>query len=451
MSKVRTKNVISSIACGSLLGAGAFFAAPQPNTAYGAMLFDAGNIISDFSMYNSSTMTKDEVESFIKEKGANCVAEGNNICLKDYRETTSTRPPNDFCQKEFGGSQNNSAAGIIYKAAKACGINPQVLLVTLQKEQGLITAPKGKPAGTYERALGFGCPDSLNGGCLPQYSGFANQVYSAASRLQQYRINAGSFNYRVGETVQIKFHPKSECGTGEVTIKNQATAGLYNYTPYQPNDAALNANIGALGDECSSYGNKNFSYYFNLWFGDPHYKGSPAKVEGDAAVGSTLTAHPGTWMPATALFYQWLADGFPIEGATSETYQAAPEDQGKRISVQVTGAKSGFPLQSKKSQALLIDRTVFNVAAQPKIVGVLRVGEKLKVNTGEWTPEPTDFTYQWFADGQKINGATKDHYIPSQKMLGKQISVKVLASRPGFNSLLVASNRTSPIKAAAGG
>jgi hypothetical protein len=49
-------------------------------------------------------------------------------------------------------------------------------------------------------------------------------------------------------------------------IENSATAALYNYTPYQPNQAALN-NLYGTGDGCSAYGNRNFWRIFNDWFG----------------------------------------------------------------------------------------------------------------------------------------------------------------------------------------
>jgi hypothetical protein len=54
-----------------------------------------------------------------------------------------------------------------------------------------------------------------------------------------------------------------------VFIENQATAGLYNYTPYTPNDAALN-NMYGTGDACSSYGNRNFWRIYTDWFGNPN-------------------------------------------------------------------------------------------------------------------------------------------------------------------------------------
>ena len=51
-----------------------------------------------------------------------------------------------------------------------------------------------------------------------------------------------------------------------MTIQNTATASLYNYTPYQPNAAALAAYPGT-GDACSAYGNRNFFYLFRKYFG----------------------------------------------------------------------------------------------------------------------------------------------------------------------------------------
>src|SRR5690606_8182666 len=40
---------------------------------------------------------------------------------------------------------------------------------------------------------------------------------------------------------------------------------LYNYTPYQPNAAALSAGWGTA--PCGAYGNRNFYLYFTGWFG----------------------------------------------------------------------------------------------------------------------------------------------------------------------------------------
>jgi hypothetical protein len=71
--------------------------------------------------------------------------------------------------------------------------------------------------------------------------------------------------YQPGSNI-ILWHPNSGCGTSELNLLNRATAALYNYTPYRPNQAALN-NLYGTGDGCSSYGNRNFWRDFTDWFG----------------------------------------------------------------------------------------------------------------------------------------------------------------------------------------
>jgi len=228
--------------------------------------FDPGLIISDALMYDSSTMSAGDIQAFLNSKGASCAAGAGYTCIKNYGETTPTRAADALCSGAYVGGTNESAASIIAKVSSACGINPQVLLVTLQKEQGLITATAGKTAATYSRALGFGCPDNAGGACNPSYAGFANQVYSAAKQLKRYASNPTGYSYRAGRTNTILWHPNTSCGSSQVYIQNQATASLYNYTPYRPNAAALAAGYGS-GDACSSYGNRNFHLYFTSWFG----------------------------------------------------------------------------------------------------------------------------------------------------------------------------------------
>jgi uncharacterized protein with LGFP repeats len=76
-----------------------------------------------------------------------------------------------------------------------------------------------------------------------------------------------------------------------VFIYNQATAGLYNYTPYQPNAAALRAGYGS-GDDCSAYGNRNFYSYFTDWFGSTHEPGAAAISDAYYRVGYQAVGAP---------------------------------------------------------------------------------------------------------------------------------------------------------------
>lgn len=240
--------------------------AAGPAAAADLTRFDPGYIISDSVFYNSRTMTGAEIQRFLDQKGATCVAGPDGTpCLKDFRSATTSRPADTRCTGAYEGSADESAATIVYKVGQACGINPQVLLVMLQKEQGLVTASRNALTATrYRSAMGFRCPDTAP--CDPAYAGFANQVYSAASQLRNYANNPASYNHRAGRVNNVRFHPDAACGSSAVTIVNQATASLYNYTPYQPNAAALAAGTGT-GDACSAYGNRNFFIFFSDWFG----------------------------------------------------------------------------------------------------------------------------------------------------------------------------------------
>src|SRR5690606_16577012 len=160
------------------------------------------------------------------------------------------------------GASNERASKIIAKVAKACDVSAKVLLVLLQKEQSLVTSTAPTPY-QYERATGFACPDTAP--CDEQYFGFFNQVYHAARQYQRY-ADPDIYTWRSIGANTLQYHPKSSCGTVEVDVKNQATLGLYFYTPYVPNAAAL-ANMYGTGDSCSSYGNRNFWRGFTDWFG----------------------------------------------------------------------------------------------------------------------------------------------------------------------------------------
>jgi hypothetical protein len=240
-------------------------ATPQGAGAANNSRFDPGYIISDLVFYDASAMSVDAVQAFLSAKGAGCVpASDGTACLKDYRQATVSRAADAKCSGAYTGTSDESAATIIVKVAQACGINPRVLLVTLQKEQGLVTRRTAGTAAVYQKAMGYGCPDTA--ACDAQYYGFFNQVYSAAAQFRNYANNPTRYANRAGAVNNVRYHPNEACGASAVLIRNQATASLYNYTPYQPNSAALAAGYGT-GDACSSYGNRNFWAYFTDWFG----------------------------------------------------------------------------------------------------------------------------------------------------------------------------------------
>jgi hypothetical protein len=59
-------------------------------------------------------------------------------------------------------------------------------------------------------------------------------------------------------------------------------------------------------------------------------------VTGSPIVGSTLTLHPGTYLPAdVAMTYQWYSGSDDIAGATGLTYTVRPSDIGKHVGARV--------------------------------------------------------------------------------------------------------------------
>jgi hypothetical protein len=248
-------------------------AAPAASTSTRATLpeppateFDPGHIVSDDAFYDSAAMSEEEIQAFLES--VSCRPDEGVKCLADYTQSTTTQPAvgGAHCA-EYRGGIRERASRIIAKAAEACGISPRSLLVLLQKEQSLLTRPT---VSGYERATGYGCPDTAD--CDAKYFGFFNQVYNAAWQFRQYTEEPDRA-YRIG-TVQVGYHPDAACGASAVEIRNQATANLYNYTPYQPSAATLAD--PDTGDACSAFGNLNFWRIWHRWFGDPETERLPA-------------------------------------------------------------------------------------------------------------------------------------------------------------------------------
>ena len=263
----------------NLLPAGQALAASSSN-------FQSGRIIDDSFFFNPGTMSAGEIQNFLNSKVPTCDTNGTQpissgssttraewaaangkpqppyTCLKDYSQSIPDRAPDAYCSGAIGGG-TKSAAQIIKDVSVACNTNPQSLIVLLQKEQSLITDDWPWPR-QYEAATGYACPDTAP--CDPEFAGFFNQVYYGARQFQRYIKQASSFNYRVGQTSYVLYNPNVNCGGTNIFLQTQATAALYNYTPYQPNTAALN-NLYGTGDSCSAYGNRNFWRLFNDWFG----------------------------------------------------------------------------------------------------------------------------------------------------------------------------------------
>lgn len=237
---------------------------PSSAQAFTGSDFNAGYIISDQQFYNANAMSEAEIQAFLTSMVATNGGCANSNCLANYRQNTWTRPADRTVCAQYTGGSAESAARIIFKVQQACGISARVLLVTLQKEQSLVSATAPSD-WRLSIAMGYGCPDTAP--CDAEFYGFYNQVYKAAWQFKRYSTPDPWGYYQPGSRY-IQYNPNPDCGGTWVNIQNAATAALYNYTPYQPNAQSL-ANLWGDGGPCGAHGNRNFWSFYYSWFGNP--------------------------------------------------------------------------------------------------------------------------------------------------------------------------------------
>lgn len=282
---------------------------PKISNASAVIGFDAGNIIDDAVFTNKNSMSVAQIQSFLNSKVPSCDTYGTQTSEfgggTRAQWATSRGYSTPFtCLKDY--TENGiSSAQIIYSISQQYKINPQVLIVLLQKEQGLVTDTW--PLTTqYKTATGYGCPDTA--ACDTQYYGFTNQLTWSAKMFRSIiDNNPGWYTpYILGNNF-IQWNPSSSCGGSTVNIQNRSTQALYNYTPYQPNQSALNAGYG-VGDSCSAYGNRNFYLYFTDWFGstkiyDPY--GWDVIKTADNSATYLVVGNTKRWIPSAEIYNDW--------------------------------------------------------------------------------------------------------------------------------------------------
>lgn len=302
-----------------------FLIIPQKSEAVSASDWMPGRIADDAVFFNSYTMNAQDIQVFLNAKVPVCdtwharTSSANDsgppyTCLKDFSQDIPSKSPDSYCSGAITAGRK-TAAQIINDVAKACNVNPQTLIVLLQKEQSLITDTWPWNI-QYRSATGYGCPDTAP--CDAEYYGFFNQVYNAARQFQRYVKLANNYNYAVGRTSFVQYNPNSGCGGSNIYMQTQATAALYNYTPYQPNGAAL-TNLYGTGNGCSAYGNRNFWRIFHDWFGSPYRvngtinlsQGFTLSASGTKYIGDTVTA---TYVVENTATYDVYVGGLGVCG-----------------------------------------------------------------------------------------------------------------------------------------
>ena len=236
--------------------------------------FDPNMLISDERFADVGTLGGAEgIQKFLESKGSVLAATSPDFITK-LREPADVNLKSRLPDPRPNLGRLRTAAELIYDASTSAGINPQVVLVTLQKEQTLITGTfsNGGLQGALDRALGFGCPDE--GGCSDIFLGFYHQLFGnfdsedtryigmPSSLVRSFNFESGGVRVgrgplidgrsaRRGDTITLENTqgpPNNAPATQSVTLTNFATTALYRYTPHVYN------------------GNFNFHKFFTQWF-----------------------------------------------------------------------------------------------------------------------------------------------------------------------------------------
>ncbi|MBM7766804.1 hypothetical protein [Glutamicibacter nicotianae] len=160
------------------------------------------------------------------------------------------------------------------------------------------------------------------------------------------------------------------------------------------------------------------------------------RISGKTVYGQTLKVNPGTRSTKPGKFrYQWLRDGKTIKNATKTTYKLGLSDTGRNISVRVTASGPGFATQtSTTAKTKKVAKAKFTVKKGASVSGKMKVGSKLTVKPGSWSPKPEKYKYRWYRSGAPISKATKSTYKVTSRDLGKVVYVKVTGSKKGYAS-----------------
>ncbi|WP_134741763.1 glycosylhydrolase-like jelly roll fold domain-containing protein [Nocardioides sp. 503] len=88
--------------------------------------------------------------------------------------------------------------------------------------------------------------------------------------------------------------------------------------------------------------------------------------------------------------------------------------------------------------------TLTSVAA-PRVTGTPQVGAVLRATAGSWSTTGLELAYQWLRAGAPVAGATGSSYRPGVADVGRRLSVRVTASKPGRPSAAATSAATGAV------
>jgi surface antigen len=168
----------------------------------------------------------------------------------------------------------------------------------------------------------------------------------------------------------------------------------------------------------------------------------------DPAVGAPLTIDPGaiTGTTTPSLTYQWKVDGTAIRGATSPTYTPTPGQLGKRLTVTVTASAPGYnTLTRTTAMSKAVALGTYRVVGNASLPNNPKYGVAYHYTPTTWSTTPGKVTFQWYANGTAIKGATSTTYTPTVNVVGQKLSMIERVSGAGYHNASITSNASTVV------
>jgi hypothetical protein len=130
--------------------------------------FNKSLLMGDAIFDQKNSMSSSQIDAFLNSFAYSCISTNSKF---QARVPSGYNPTSGYSYGNYG-----TAGQVIAAAAQAYDVNPRVLIVTLEKEQSLVTGQNSssycKPSNDnnhkYAAAVGYGCPD---GGAKYNYTG----------------------------------------------------------------------------------------------------------------------------------------------------------------------------------------------------------------------------------------------------------------------------------------
>lgn len=185
--------------------------------------------------------------------------------------------------------------------------------------------------------------------------------------------------------------------------------------------------------------------------------GGTVKIVGNAAPFQRVSASATGFTPAAAgVRYQWFANGALIPDEEEASLTVPLSLAGASLTVQATGYATGAAPQAVTSAAVKVSPAEFYVrtdtANQVTVSGKYKSGQVLTTSGLDWVgdngvaPVGLTSTFQWYRGSKAIKGATSSSYRLQGADVKKYVTVRNIASAPGFETADARSGSGSLVK-----